>query len=169
MKWSTFKAGARRLRAGFFVAGSALFFCALLLALPIAFAADSNNIAVSTTVIQVCKFNSATSSLSFVMNPAVATNATASTSLTYWCTKGTNAAVTNNTGLHAAGPNNRMRHTTILTSFIPYTLTLVGGTQMGQGKTVPLTLTINGTVLNASFINSDVGTYGDTVSITISP
>lgn len=144
--------------------------CALCIACPAVLAADANNMAVSTTVIAICKFNTATSTLNFTMNPATTTNATASTTVSYWCTKGTVAATSANTGLHASGGTARMQHTTApTTSFVPYTLALTGGTQTGQGKTVPLTLTINGTVLNASFINSDVGTYGDTVSITISP
>jgi spore coat protein U-like protein len=132
-------------------------------------AADSNNIAVSTTVIPICKFNSSTSTLNFVMDPSSTADATASTSLTYWCTKGSTATVTTSNGLYAAGFSPRMRHTTLVTLFLPYTLSLVGATQTGLGKTAPLTLTINGTVLNASYINAHVGTYGDTVTITVSP
>jgi spore coat protein U-like protein len=143
-------------------------FISALAALP-AFAADINNIAVSTTVIPICKFSSPTSTMTFVMDASSSANATASTTLSYWCTKGSSATVTFNTGLYPAGASPRMRHSTIVTSFVPYTLNLAGAAQAGQGKNVPLNLMVNGTVLNASFINSDVGTYGDTVSITVSP
>ncbi len=145
---------------------------ALLMAIacaPPAHAADSNGIAVSVTVPPMCKFNVATSTLNFTLNAASTANATASTSVTYWCTKGTAATVSTGAGLYPSAGMGRMRHSTILTSFIPYSLGLVGGTQTGGGKSVPLTLTINGTVLNAAYINSDVGTYSDTVSVTISP
>ncbi len=134
-----------------------------------ALAASTNAISVSATVIGTCKFSSATSTLAFGnLDPTLATNATASMSTNFWCTKGAAYAITNDTGLHNSGATIRMQNGADATQFIPYTIAYTNaGT--GLGKNTPVTLNVTGTVLNADYVDAGAGSYSDTVTLTINP
>ena len=131
-------------------------------------AADTNTLTVNATVVGTCKFNAATSTLNLSLDPSSAVDATASTTVTYWCTNGTTAAgVASNDGIHSVAVG--QKRLSDGTNFIPYSIALTGGTQAGGGPASPKTLTINGTVLNAAFINAVAGTYADTVMLSLNP
>jgi spore coat protein U-like protein len=62
-----------------------------------------------------------------------------------------------------------MRHATDVTEFIPYSLSLSPTTGTGSGPATPITLTIDGSILNADYVNALAGNYSDTVVLTITP
>ena len=131
-------------------------------------AADTNTLTVTATVVGTCKFNAATSTLNLTLDPSSAADATASTTVTYWCTNGTTAAgVTSDDGIHSVAVGKKQLSDG--TNFIPYSIALTGGNQAGGGPASPKTLTIDGLVLNAAFINAVAGAYSDTVVLTLTP
>ncbi len=141
----------------------------------LAFAAGTNSLLVSATVLSKsqCKFNSATSTLNFgTVNGASSTDVTASTSITYRCLGSApiaTYAITQDSGLYQTGPSaNRMRHSTIPTEYLPYTLTLnpVSGT---VPKNTPQTLTMTGTLKAVDYQTVAAGAYSDSVVVTIAP
>jgi spore coat protein U domain-containing protein, fimbrial subunit CupE1/2/3/6 len=134
-----------------------------------ALAAGTNAISVSATVIGTCKFSAATSTLAFGnLDPTLATNATASLSTNFWCTKGAAYTITNDSGLHNSGATIRMQNATDLTQFIPYTIAYTN-TGTGSGKNTPITLNVTGTVLNADYVDAGAGNYADTLTLTVNP
>ena len=142
---------------------------AVLAAAAPVWAADTNTLTVSATVLPTCKFSSATSTLAFGnLDPAALTDATASTTTAFWCTKGvTTDAITAGNGLYFS-TSRRMRGPAV-TDFIPYSLTLTPDLAANNGPTAPRTLTIGGTILNADYANASAGAYSDTVTLTINP
>lgn len=134
-------------------------------------AQDTNTLTVSANVVGTCKFNSNASTLAFgALDPSLTTNATASTTTSFWCTKGASYSLTDDDGLYDTGVNaNRMRHAIDATEFIPYTLTYTPTSGTGTGKTTPTTMTIDGTIANAAYVNALAGDYADTVVVTINP
>lgn len=140
-----------------------------LLASGAALAADTNTLTVNASVTGTCKFNSATSTLDFgALDPSSTSNATASNTTTYWCTKGSVASTTAGNGLNYSGTSRQLVGPSP-TDLIPYSLSLTGGTQTGAGKSTPLTLTMNGGINNSNYINATAGSYSDTVTLTITP
>lgn len=134
-------------------------------------AADTNTLTVSASVVGTCKFSTGTSTLAFGgMDPSSAADATAAGSVTFWCTRGASYSLVDDDGLHETAPNaNRMQHTTDTTEYIPYSLSLSPTSGSGSGPSTPVTLTINGTVANADYVNALAGSFGDTVVITVTP
>jgi spore coat protein U-like protein len=105
---------------------------------------------------------------------------TATASLTFRCTSSTTYTITDNNGLYYDGTNQRMRHATVTTAFIPYTYCYTTGTApnpcttdtssvSGIGGTTPITLNISATVQGTSYATAQTGSYSDTVTMTISP
>lgn len=138
-------------------------------------AANSNGLFVSATVLSKsnCKFNSATATLNFgSLNPASTGNATASTSITFVCRGSAALAtynITQNYGLYNTGPNaNRMRNTTVLTQYLPYTVGLSPFTATVP-KNATQTLTISGTILATDYQNAYLGNYSDTIILSLNP
>jgi len=134
-------------------------------------ASSTNTLNVTASVTGTCKFNSAgPSTLAFgAIDPSSATNATATTNVTYRCTKGTTSSVTTDNGSNYSAPNKRMKDSG--TNYLVYSTALVGGAQVGIGHGAgnDLTLTVNGTVAVADFQNAAAGSYTDTVVLTIAP
>jgi spore coat protein U-like protein len=136
-----------------------------------AMAADSNTVTVTANVTGTCRFSSPTSTLAFgALDPGSGNPASAATTTNFWCTNGTAYTITDNDGLYFTGPNaNRMRHATTLTQFIPYTFSYNPASGNGSGPGTPITLTISGSILFASYQNADPGDYSDTVVLSITP
>jgi len=137
----------------------------------LAVAGDSNTLTVSASVSGNCKFNSPNSTLAFgALDPNSTADASASASVTFWCTKGSAYSISDDDGLYESGPNaNRMRHATDTTEYIPYSLGYTPATGNGGGKTNPITLSISGTISNTNYVNALAGSYSDTVTLTITP
>jgi len=137
----------------------------------VASAAGTNTLTVNATVVGTCQFNTATSTLSFTLNPSSAADAVVTTTPTFWCTAGTTVTtpVAFSQGNNYSGGSNRMKSTTTGT-FIPYSLVLTPTSTTGAGKSTPINLTVTGTVVNANYINAMAANdYTDTVTITIAP
>jgi spore coat protein U-like protein len=131
-------------------------------------AADTTTVAVSANVVGTCKFLTPGTMAFGSLDPNSGADVNATASPTFWCTKGASYTIADDDGLHKSGTTHRMQHATTLTEFIPYTFTYASaGT--GQGRTTPITLTINGTVAYADYQNSASGDYADTVTLTITP
>lgn len=148
--------------------------CLLIMAAGAA-AAASNTLTVSATVLSKsqCKFNSASSALNFAaIDPSGSAVATASTTTTFKCVGSASQAtfsISHDSGLHKTAPDAaRMRHTTVTTEYLPYDLALDPVTATVP-KNVNQTLTITGTVTAADYQNAYVGSYADTVVLTINP
>lgn len=148
---------------------------ALSLITGICHAAGNATLAVTATVVSKsnCKFNSAASTLNFGnLDPATPADKPATASIIFACRGSAplaTFAITDDDGLYETGPNaNRMRHATVTTEYLPYSLTY--NPQTGTvPKNVDQTLTISGTVLGSSYQNAYVGSYSDTVVLTIAP
>jgi len=153
------------------------FMVVLLILLPAfrAIAAGPNTLTVSATVLSKsnCKFNSASSTLNFgALNPLNSVDVTANASIIFVCRGSAPIAtffISDDDGLHETGPNaNRMRHATVLTEYLPYDLTL-SPTTATVPKNANQTLTVTGTVRAVDYQSAYVGSYADTVIITIAP
>lgn len=137
--------------------------------------ADTTTISVTATILSKsnCKFNSNTGTLNFGnLDPANPVDRTVSTTVTFVCRGSEPSAtfsITDDDGLYETAPNaNRMRHTTVTTEYLPYSLTL-NPTSGTVPKNVDQTLTISGTVKGTDYQNAYVGNFSDTVIISINP
>lgn len=142
-----------------------------------AWAADTATVAVSAVVVSDndCRFRprSPTVTLNFgTLDPANPVDKTVSTTLTFRC-RGRDRtvvwAIEDDDGQYETGPDqNRMRHTTVWTEFIPYTFDVIprtGTTPRNQAVTVTLTATVRG----VDYQNAFVGNYADVVTLTLLP
>lgn len=117
-----------------------------------------------------CKFHGPPAVLAFgSLDPLAGRDARARATLMFKCTRGSTWQASDDGGLHelAAGAY-RMRHT-VLDAHIPYRLTFTNASGTSQGANVEQTLAIDGLVRAGSYAASPVGTYTDTVTITLSP
>ena len=147
----------------------------------IASAGGTHVITVSASVTGVCKIVDATSTLAFgALNPA-----TGGTVNAVWsggkfsCTKGQAYTVTSDDGLWesaSGGANNRMKLSTATdctaaTNCIRYTLSSVtSGTGNGTGGGAnDISFAVTGQTLIADYQNANVGSYADTVTLTVAP
>lgn len=137
-----------------------------------AFAADSQNLAVSATVAGTCKLT-AVPAMGFTLDPSVGGTGTASSAVQYKCTKGLSAgaftvgAVSNGTTGYSGTLTNAGTDT------IAYSINWTNpsaftGTGFGSGSTAN-TVTLNGTIAAAAYQNVAAGTYNGTVAVTIAP
>ncbi len=139
-------------------------------------AADTNTLNVSATVLSnsVCNFRPPkTSTLNFGnLDPTNPIDVTVSTTATIRCAgNAANATffISDDDGLYETGPDaNRMRNAVVLTEFLPYSLALSPITATIPKNTDQI-ITISGTVLGADYQTAYVGSYSDTVIITVAP
>ena len=138
-------------------------------------AADSGSLGVAAVVPTKnnCKFGPGALVLDFgTIDPASTSNATATASKTCVCNGASPVAtfaISANDGLHSTGVGaRRMRHTTVLTEFMAYSITL-SPTSATVPKGADQTLTVNGVIQPFQFQNVAAGTYRDTVVISLDP
>ena len=147
----------------------------LCLLLPASSRAASAPLQVNATVLSksICKFNTASANLPFgILNPASPVNGTAVGTINLRCIGSAPVAtfiLSDDGGLHDAVPGvRRMVHATNPAAFLPYSIKYTP-----QSATIPKntlqTITINGTVLAADVRAAAVGTYADTVTVTLLP
>jgi len=140
-----------------------------------AFAGGTHDVQVSATVLSknICRFTDAGPSvMAFgAIDPSSTSAVVASLSTTFRCTGSDPVAaylVSSDDGLNEAGAGQpRMQHTVTAGSYLPYTLDLPQSSS--APRNVVQTLTITGTIPPADFSNALVGTYSDTVVLTIQP
>lgn len=143
---------------------------AIAAASTLASAGDTQNLSVTASVTGLCKFSSAAQTFTFgTLDPSAAVvTAGSGASVTYKCTKGTApTSLTAGNGSNFSGS----RRMTNGTDFIPYTLTVAGGTQPGLGFSTgkDLSLTLTGSVAAADYVDVSAGSYTDTVVLTVAP
>ncbi len=143
-------------------------FSASVLAAPAAFAAGSSPLNVAVNVVGNCRFNTASATMNFgVLDPANATNATATAALQFWCTKNAAYTITDNRGANRSGAQRRMRDAG--SNFINYSIAPYAASGTGTGKATAITLNLNGTINNADYVNAAAGAYADVVTFTVNP
>lgn len=144
-----------------------------------AYALDTGSLQVTATVNGICKL-AAVPAMGFTLDPSSALNGTATSAVTYRCTKGT-APSEFKVGGQLATPGYASGATAALgalkgtganTDVIPYrvdwTAPSVAGSGLGTTVT-PVTVTLTGTILNADYVNVTADTYTANVAVTISP
>ena len=140
-----------------------------------AVAAGGHALSVSASVLSknVCRFQTTgPTALPFgAINPASTSPVTVNLTLQYRCNGSDAIAAWNvgsDDGLYESGAGQpRMRHATVLTSFLPYTLTFPAAGTVPRNTIT--NMSISATLAPASFANARVGAYADTVVLTITP
>lgn len=132
--------------------------------------ADTQSLSVTASVTGVCKFNSGqTPVLAFgAIDPSGTTNATASASVLYRCTTGTAATVSS----AVTGARTLTGTGTAAGDTMNYSLAFTSGasgTGAGFGAGKDLTLVVGGTITPANYQNKTVGSYSDSVTLTVTP
>jgi len=125
---------------------------------------------VGVTAAGNCKFRSAAATLNFgSLDPLQGRDVSSSAALTFKCTKGSSWTVTDDGGLHGGSAGvYRLRHLA-LDAYLPYRLTYGNATGTSQGANIVETLTIEGLIRGADFLDARQGNYTDTVTLSINP
>lgn len=142
----------------------------------VALAGDTAAVSVTASVVGTCKFGTGTglgggviATLAFgALDISSTSDATATVNYQYWCASGVTAITTANNGNHFDGVSRRMSSPTTA-HFIPYSFVLSNHNQVGAGRLVPRTATIEGVIANADYITKPEGNYSDRVVLTITP
>lgn len=146
-----------------------------------ALAADTGSVPVSAVLVSRnnCKFSTATKTLTISVkndatgiDPTLTSVASGSATATFTCNGNSNSAtfvVGANDGAHSVTPGvRRMQHSTLLTSFLPYSLSFSpASATVPKGTSVNVVITA--TVLASDYSVAAAGTYSDTVGVTVSP
>jgi Spore Coat Protein U domain len=141
-----------------------------------AFAGNNNTLQVTAQITGTCNFDAAdnpagNTTLDFgTLDQTLTADVPATqTSVDYWCTKGTTAtALTAGNGQNTAGCGGT-RCLSNGTDLIPYVLTVTDPGGAGTGKSNPITVTFDGDIVNADYIDVSAGNYTDLVTLTITP
>lgn len=132
-----------------------------------ALAGDTATVAVSASVVGVCKFNSG-GSVSFTLDPSTGGDVNGTVSQPqFWCTKGASYTISDDDGLNESGTTHRMKHAS-LADVIPYSFSYTASGS-GTGPGTPINMNIASTVVSADYLNASAGSYADTVTLTIAP
>ena len=145
-----------------------------------AVAGGTHVVTVSASVTGICKIIDATSTLAFgALNPATGGTVSAVwSSGKFSCTKGQAYTVTSDDGLWesaAGGASNRMKLSSatdcsVATNCIRYTFgSVTSGTGAGHGAGNEILFAVTGQTLIADYQNATVGSYADTVTLTVAP
>lgn len=130
-----------------------------------ALAANTSSISVSANIVGACQVITGATTLDFGALDAatMSGNATATTTVQFWCTKGTAFNVTDNSDGVMDGSG------TAAGDSMAYTKTSSTDYASGQGKNTTITMTINGTIAEAVWTNATPGPYADSYTVTIAP
>lgn len=125
---------------------------------------------VSAAVLPECRFRTPKeTTINVTLDPSLSGNVTGTSSLSFWCARGTSYSVTDDDGLYESGINqNRVKHST-LSEYIPYTFSYNPSSGTGNGAQNPITLNFSATFIYNDFANASAGDYRDTVTITVNP
>jgi spore coat protein U-like protein len=158
------------------IATGCIIVVSILVIANMACAGDTGVLSVSAVIISKgnCRFNSSTSALNFgSLDPGNAIDRNGSTTVVFKCTGNGNApitfAITDDGGLYKTGPNApRMRHTTQLSEYLPYTLSY-SPSSGSVPKNTNQNLAVSSTVKGTDYENAYAGNYSDTVILAINP
>lgn len=141
----------------------------------IADAAGGHALLVSATILSknICRFQTTgPTALAFgAINPASTGPVSTGITLQYRC-NGSSAvaswAVSSDDGLYESGAGSpRLRHATVTTEFLPYTLTFPAAGTVPRNTITNMSITA--TITPAAFADARIGAYADTVVLTIVP
>ena len=145
----------------------------LLIGLPMAGAAmaqggDTRPIQVTATVKASCRFDS-TPNINFGdLDPAAATDKSQTVQVSFKCTRGVWYNFVVERGLNYQGGKRRMKNAAG-NDFIAYDIDPVFAIGRGSGFETSESLALEGRVKGADYRSAPVGTYADTVRISIQP
>lgn len=130
--------------------------------------ADTQDVGVSANIAGTCQFISAAPVEFGPLDQTSSADATAAGSVSFWCTNNALYTLTDEDGL---GEDGAFSGTLIGSGSdtITYSLLYNNTSGSGSGKTTPIVSTINGTILNAAYIDVEAGSYTETVTFTIAP
>jgi spore coat protein U-like protein len=138
--------------------------------------ADTATVSVSATIDSggACWFTTAGTTLDFgTLDPGNPVDVTVGSTLQFRCFGWPSVTyyVADDDGLYETAPDaNRMRHTSLPGAYLPYSLDLAPRTgTISWSPFILHTLTFTGTVRGVDYQNAFVGTYSDTVVVTITP
>jgi spore coat protein U-like protein len=142
------------------------------LASSVTLAADSLEVTVTANVVGACKFN--TGAIDFHvgdLDPAAGglVETTLAGSPTFWCTKGVAFSLSDDKGGSANRLFSDLVHATDPTETIAYELNYVPSSLSAQGPSIPIDLVLTARIAEVAYLDSAVGAYSDTVTITITP
>lgn len=131
-------------------------------------AADTASVTVSAAVVGTCKFNSGGSMDFGNLDPASGADVAATvTQPAFWCTKSAAYTLDDDNGQNESGTTHRVKHASS-NDYIPYTFAYTG-TGTGQGKNTAISMDIAGSITGSDYVDSPVGSYADTVVVTVNP
>jgi hypothetical protein len=144
---------------------------ALVLASSSGFAAsDSATLSVTASVAAVCKLTLSGPMAFGALDPTLTSNATTSVTATYKCTKGSVVSSFWVNGVATGTYSGTMAGTGTNTDTIAYGITWTNPaayTGVGMGAVVAGSVTLNGTVVNANYVNVNPDSYSGSVGIQI--
>lgn len=151
-----------------------LFATIAMLSPALSFAVDSVNVPVGATVLSKsnCKFTTATAAIALAIDPSSVGDITGNATLTLNC-KGSapsaTYAITFNDGAYPAGVGYpRMLNPVPSATYLPYTFS-VSPDSATVGRNVNTNVTATVTVKQADYSNAYVGSFTDTIIVTINP
>lgn len=117
-----------------------------------------------------CKINTNTATLNFgSLDPGKSVDVKSSTIIRFWCTNGARYTIKTDYGLYSQGRNTpRLKHEQ-KNEYIPYNLNYSPRSGTGRGPSVPLQLTIQGSIVFNNYQNAFEGSYSDYLTFTILP
>ena len=129
----------------------------LMVSATVALAGDTQDVTVTAQITGTCMFNSAGDVDFGALDQSSAIDSTASGSLEFWCTKSATYTLGDetNSGVGDGAFSGSMSNGG--TGTIAYALAYNNYTGSGAGKTAPITSTINGTILNADYVDAEAG------------
>jgi hypothetical protein len=142
-----------------------------------ALAADNATLTIQATVAAVCKLGTNSYNMTFALDPTLATDGTATTTVGYRCTKGTAPATftvggqaNGATGYSSTVATHLVGAATGNTDKLPYKITWTNPTSTGDGLGGTLrTFDLTGTITNADYTIVNADTYSGSIGISITP
>jgi len=129
---------------------------------------DTRPIQVTAAVKASCRFE-ATPNINFgELDPATAADKTQTVQVSFKCTKGVNYTFSVGDGMNFQGAKARMKSSSGV-AYIPYEITPKQQSGNGAGFETATSLTVQGSVKGVDYRNAPVGSYADTVVLSIQP
>lgn len=133
------------------------------------FAADTKDIKVTAAVVQNCKINTAADIGFGSLDPALASNATATGGVVFVCTKGVDFAIVADDGSHWNATLGKRRMKGTDSNYLPYTLAQSSFTGKGMGFGSPMNITLSASILGADYRDLPAESYMDNLRVSINP
>ncbi len=135
----------------------------------VAMAADNADVKVKASVLNNCKINS-TNDINFgALDPAVASDNTASSSVIFTCTKNVDYVLNADNGSHFDNASGKRRMKGADSNYLPYSLAQSSFTGQGMGFTNPITVALSASVQGSDYRDLPADNYLDTLHLTITP